>query len=68
MALNELLESHPRAREYYEALHPSVKRVVDAYSEDIVLEEDLISIANTAKTSNLCAFGGIFDDSDSWPD
>lgn len=68
MSLNELLQTHSRAQEYYDTLHPSVRHIVDAYSEDIVLEEDLISIANNAKTSNLCAFGDIFDDSDTWPD
>lgn len=68
MGLSELLKSHPRALEYYDRLHPSVQRAVDSRSKDIILEEDLISIANNAKTESLRAFGGIFDDSETWPD
>lgn len=68
MSLKEVLDRDQEAQAFYRQLHPSVKRVVDARAEAIVLREDLVSIANNAMTENLIAFGGLYDDSETWPD
>ena len=68
MELSELLRSDADASAFYDSLHPSVRQQVDAHAADIVLDEDLYALANNAMTDRLREFGGIFDDSETWPD
>ena len=64
-SLNALLNEEPEAYEFYESLHPSVKMKIS--DEDISTGEELAARANEAMSDVLMEFGGIFDDSDSWP-
>ena len=68
MALRELLRRDQQAAAVYETLHPSVKEIVDSFSENIQFDEDLYAIANNAMTERLQDYGALFDDGDTWPD
>lgn len=66
--LRDVLRSSSKAAAFYRSLHPSVRHVVDSRAAEIALDSDLYAIANNAMTENLRAFGGIFDDSETYPD
>ena len=68
MALSELLRRDADASAFYESLHPSVRQRVDERASEIMLDEDLYALANNAMTESLREIGGIFDDSETWPD
>ena len=68
MALSELLRRDAEALAFYELLHPSVRQRVDERASEIVLDEDLYALANNAMSESLQEFGGVFDDSETWPD
>ena len=68
MALSELLRRDAEALAFYESLHPSVRQRVDERASEIVLDEDLYALANNAMSESLQEFGGMFDDSETWPD
>lgn len=66
--LSEVLKHNAKAAAFYASLHPSIRRIVDRHADEIVLEEDLYAVANNTMTDALREFGGIYDDSDTWPD
>lgn len=68
MSLAELTRRDAEAAAFYESLHPSVRRTVDAHASEIVLDADLYAIANNAMTASLREYGGIYDDSETYPD
>jgi len=64
-SLKALLEEDPKAYEYMESLHPSVRaRIMGA---EVSSPEELIALANKAARSAMMDVSGIYDDSDSWP-
>ncbi len=65
--LELLLQSNSRAAEYYASLHPSVQAMVHNHADEINTQEELISIANNSMTGLLREYGGIYDDSDTYP-
>jgi len=66
--LRDVLKSSDKATAFYNSLHPSVRRMVDSRADEISLDSDLYAIANNAMTRTLREFGGVFDDSETWPD
>lgn len=68
VSLKQLLSRDQRAAAFYESLHPCVKRAVDSRMDEIDYVEDLSAVANHAMTQGLREFGGIYDDSETWPD
>lgn len=66
--LSEVLKRSDKAAAFYNSLHPSVRRVVDSRAAEIAQDGDLYAIANNAMTQNLREFGGIYDDSETYPD
>ena len=68
VSLKHLLQWDQRAAAFYESLHPCVKRAVDSRMDEIDNVEDLSAVANNAMTQGLREFGGIYDDSETWPD
>ena len=65
--LENLLDKNDRAAEYYHSLHASVREIVDSHADEIKTQEDLIQIANRGMTNVLKQYGGIYDDSSSFP-
>ncbi|NLF27505.1 MAG: hypothetical protein GX592_06365 [Clostridiales bacterium] len=64
-SLRLLLEEDPKAYDYYRSLHPSVRARLDG--DEISSAEELIGRANERMRDALIDYGGIYDDSDSWP-
>lgn len=63
MSLQELLAHDAHADKFYHSLHPSVRHAVDGKAAQIMLAEDLVTIANRAMSNELSQYEDIFDDS-----
>lgn len=66
--LANLLEKNNQAAEYYYSLHASVREIVDSHADEIKTQEDLIQVANRGMSNVLKEYGGIYDDSSSFPE